>query len=198
MNEETLFRVIVAGLFLACVTIGVYYRRRAARSGEKISRREEGWRIMVPLRLLGFSVWGVLVAYLLNPQWVAWSTVQLPSWLRWTGVVLAFAAIPLIYWVFSSLGKNVTDTVVTRKEHALVTSGPYRWVRHPLYTVASIFFLGVSLAAANWAIALLIMLTLVMLAVRTPLEEARLIERFGDEYRTYMQRTGRFLPKTLL
>jgi protein-S-isoprenylcysteine O-methyltransferase Ste14 len=195
MNNELIFRVMVGMLFLAALSVSLYYRITAERSGEKISRREEGWWIMVPLRLLGLCAWGMLVAFVINPQWVAWATAPLPDWLRWAGIATALVALPMVYWVFSSLGKNVTDTVVTRKEHALVTSGPYRWVRHPLYTIAGAFFMGLSIAAANWLMALGLLTALVLLAIRTPREEAKLVERFGDDYRAYMRRTGRFIPR---
>ncbi|MGW8251833.1 MAG: methyltransferase family protein, partial [Anaerolineales bacterium] len=76
-----------------------------------------------------------------------------------------------------------------------VTYGPYRWVRHPLYTVGFMMFIGLSLLAANWFIALMLVLGFVPLAMRTPIEEAHLVERFGDEYRRYMRRTGRYLPR---
>ena len=93
------------------------------------------------------------------------------------------------------LGNNVSPTVVTRKRHTLVTSGPYRWVRHPLYGMGFIAYTGFALLAENWFIALMAVLKLIILRIRLDQEEARLIERFGSEYRQYMQRTGRFLPK---
>jgi len=103
--------------------------------------------------------------------------------------------VPLIYWLFSSLGKNVTSTVAIRKDHALVTHGPYRWVRHPLYSVGFVAFTGFSLLAANWFILATLLLAFGVLMQRTPIEERRLIERFGDDYLEYMQRTGRYLPR---
>ena len=95
----------------------------------------------------------------------------------------------------TSLGKNITDTVVTRKEATLVTHGPYHWVRHPLYSVAALFFPALPLLLANWFILLVGILALILLAIRTPIEEAKLIEKFGDEYREYMKCTGRFVPR---
>ena len=97
--------------------------------------------------------------------------------------------------VLRTLGKNITSTVETREEHELVTSGPYRWVRHPLYTVGTSFFVSLSIVAANWFMGLASLMGLVMLLIRLPKEEEKLIERFGDEYRSYMKRTGRLLPR---
>ena len=98
-------------------------------------------------------------------------------------------------WTFHNLGKNLTDTVVTRQEHSLITSGPYRWVRHPFYLAGALGALGVCLATANWFFAVLGAVVLIFLYRRTRIEEAKLVERFGDDYRSYMQRVGRFLPR---
>ena len=105
------------------------------------------------------------------------------------------ATLPLLYWVLISIGKNITPTVATRKDHQLVTGGAYRWVRHPLYSVGTLFFLALNLLVANWFISLASLVGLTMLLVRLPKEEASLIERFGDEYRAYTKRTGRLLPR---
>ena len=77
----------------------------------------------------------------------------------------------------------------------MVTYGPYRWVRHPFYLTAALVMGSVSVLTANWVIGLSSLLVLALLAVRTPKEEQMLIERFGQQYRDYMARTGRFLPR---
>ena len=130
--------------------------------------------------------------------WISRFSMPLPIWLRWVGAGTLPVFVLLISWVFRSLGKNLTDTVVTRAEHTLVTTGPYRWVRHPFYSAAFFFFVAASLMSANWYLAVAGGLGSVLLAMRTRTEEAKLIERFGDEYLAYMQRTGKFLPRLAL
>ena len=126
---------------------------------------------------------------------MAWASVALPTWLRWIGAFLGlFAVPPLLFWTFRSLGKNLTDTVVTRREHALVTHGPYRWVRHPFYDLVFLWIVSMTLLTANWLLAILGLSAFAMMVVRTRIEEEKLIERFGDEYRTYMERPGNFFP----
>ena len=85
----------------------------------------------------------------------------------------------------------------TRSNHKLVTHGIYRWVRHPLYSVGSSLYISFGLMSDSWFIILMGILAFIVMAIRTPKEEANLIEKFGDEYREYMKRTGRFLPKIL-
>jgi protein-S-isoprenylcysteine O-methyltransferase Ste14 len=101
----------------------------------------------------------------------------------------------LLAWRLMSLGKNLTDTVVMRREHTLVVRGPYAKVRHPFYDCVGLIVAGSALLAANWFIAAAGTLLFVMFAIRCLIEEATLIARFGDEYRRSMERTGRFLPK---
>ena len=151
--------------------------------------------MLATLRPIGAAMWIGAFAWLVNPRWMAWSAVALPQWLRWTGIALMIAGGALLVWTFRSLGRNLTDTVVTRREHTLVTHGPYRWIRHPLYTSAGLVTVGLSLAAANWFLLLAGGLAVALLVIRTRTEERNLEARFGDAYRGYMKRTGRFLPR---
>jgi protein-S-isoprenylcysteine O-methyltransferase Ste14 len=70
-------------------------------------------------------------------------------------------------------------------------------VRHPLYTVGTLFFASLSLLTANWFMRAATLVVLVMLVIRLPKEEGKLIERFGDEYREYMMRTGHLIPRLI-
>jgi protein-S-isoprenylcysteine O-methyltransferase Ste14 len=203
MNTETVFRILTLILFLTALSISVYYRRKAdvtaAKAGqEKIDRKPEGKTLMLVLRSGGLLLWGSILAYVIDPGWLPWASLPLPIWLRWVGVALSVFALFLLYWMFSSLGNNITDTVVTREEHALVTTGPYRWIRHPLYSFGTLFFLGLSLVTARWPLAVMSILAFTLLAIRTRTEEQKLLERFGEEYQAYRQRTGQFFPKISL
>jgi protein-S-isoprenylcysteine O-methyltransferase Ste14 len=195
-NNERVFQFTAIALMAIGASISLYFRRRAAQSGDKINTAKEEGSFLLGLRsLFGMSLWISSFAYLINPRWMAWSSLPVPIWVRWTGAALMAACLPLLYWLFSSLGKNVTHTVAVRQGHTLVKHGPYRWVRHPLYSVGVAAYLGLSLLAANWFMALAILGTFVVLTLRTPLEERRLIERFGEEYQAYMRTTGRYLPR---
>jgi protein-S-isoprenylcysteine O-methyltransferase Ste14 len=195
MNENT-FRIIAAVILVTAMSISIYYRHKADReSGEKISRSADGSLMATIIRIGGLILWLSPFVYLINPAWMAWSKIGLPEWLRWLGVVVGVLCVAGVYWLFSSIGSGITPTSATRREHSLATGGPYRWVRHPLYTIGSSLFISFGMMADNWFIALLGILAFIGMAIRTPKEEANLIEKFGDEYREYMTRTGRFLPK---
>ncbi len=128
---------------------------------------------------------------------MAWSSLPLPLWLRWAGVGIGIPTGLLLIVTFRTLGRNLTDTVVTRSEHSLVTSGPYRWVRHPFYLATILAVTANSLVTANWFIALTGACAFGLLLLRTRIEEEKLIERFGQDYLNYMERTGRFFPRRM-
>ena len=195
MNEN-IFRILAGLILFTGMGISSYYRIKADKeTGEKISRKVDGSALMTIIKLGGLILWLSPLVYLLNPLWMAWSKIGLPDWVRWLGVGIGIVCTIMIYWLFSSIGSGITPTSATRKQHTLVTSGPYRWVRHPLYTVGSSMFISFGMMADNWFIAALGVLAFIAMAIRTPQEEANLIEKFGDEYREYMKHTGRYLPK---
>ena len=194
MSNDQTFRLILVAGFVLIMPIGIWHRLRA-RTNERLDRRQEGLFVLIALRLAGLAGITGFIAYLINPACMAWAAVPLPAWLRWTGIGLGLIGGLLLVWTFRSLGRNLTDTVVTRKEHSLVTTGPYHWVRHPLYTAAALAVLANSLGAANWFFFVAGCVVLLLLVIRTRKEEQNLIARFGDDYRNYMQRTGRFVPR---
>ena len=151
--------------------------------------------MLATLRPAGGALWLSAIAYMISPAWMAWSSMPLPLWLRWSGAVFSVLSVALLLWTLPALGRNLTDTVVTRKEHTLVTRGPYRWIRHPFYVCMALMTVGSALVAANWFIFVSGVVVFSLLALRSRVEEEQLAARFGDAYLDYQKRTGRFLPK---
>ncbi len=195
MQDEQIFRVILVLGFVVVFPVGLYHRLKAHALKDKLDRRQEGLFILLTLRPIGLVRMLGMLAFLIHPAWMAWSSVGLPLWLRWLGVPLGVMAATLLIVTFRTLGTNITDTVVTRARHTLVTDGPYRWVRHPFYVAFAMAMAADSLVTANWFLALSGAVAVALITIRTRTEEQKLIERFGDEYRHYMERTGRFLPR---
>ena len=195
MDHEQTFRIILILGSVVILPIGAWHRIKAQATGEKLDRRQEGLFILFTLRPTAAAGMVGLIVYMIDPSLMAWSSAPLPTWLRWLGVVLGIIAGLLLTATFRTLGKNLTDTVVTRAEHFLVTSGPYQWVRHPFYVAFLLAVTANSLVTANWFLALTGGIAFGLIVLRTRTEEEKLIERFGEEYLEYMERTGRFFPK---
>ena len=198
MNQEGMFRWLVVAIFAATFAISAYFRRKARRSGEVIPRMREGKLSMI-LRLLSAApLYLSFLAYMVNPGWMSWSSLPLPIWLRWLAVAVGLGMLPALFWVVSTLGRNISETVLTKEHHRLVTEGPYRWARHPLYAVATIIFVALGIVAANGFIVFVALLIIIgMVVIVIPKEEAQLLSKFGDEYRAYMKRSGRLLPRLI-
>jgi protein-S-isoprenylcysteine O-methyltransferase Ste14 len=194
MTNETIFRLITAAVMLTAVSVSIFFRHRAERQGGRLVQ-SQGQRLLLPLRLLGLLGILPLLGYLINPVWVAWARLDLPAWLRWLAAAMTLSLIPALFATLRAIGNNISPTEATRAGHQLVTSSPYRWIRHPLYTFGALFVSALTLLTGLWWLALALLPGFAALYWRTRYEEANLIARFGDQYVAYMQTTGRFLPK---
>lgn len=191
-----MFRWLALAVFITALGISARLRALARRETGTIPRSRESPALIAGRLVVALPLFGGVVAYLVGPRSMAWASVGLSPLLRWLGVAVGIMVVPTVYWVLRTLGSNVSETVLTKERHELVTSGPYRFVRHPLYVVGICLFLSVGLMAANAFILLWTLLTLI--AVRflvVPREEAELVAKFGEDYRRYQKMTGSLLPK---
>ena len=124
-------RQTLIALSFAFIAVGVYHRILAAQSGESLDRRQEGWPILIGMRLAGLATFGSAAVWLWNPSWFAWAAVPMPEWARWIGVAGFACTVVWLMWMFHTLGPNLTDTVVTRRAATFVDHGPYRYVSEP-------------------------------------------------------------------
>ena len=193
--DESTFRMVALILLLAFGLVwGVNLLRVGISKDVFYSKRESLSMALFSRGVIAACIVG-LVAYVDEPETMAWSQVDLPVWLRLLGAPVAAVGVVLLWWVLSTLGRNFSMSLAIKRGQTLVTDGPYRWVRHPLYTAFLAAFTGLALVCANWFVGLAAGLGFgAAMLIRTPDEERMLVEEFGDEYRAYMARTGRFLP----
>ena len=119
-----------------------------------------------------------------------------PVWLRWVGTAVLPAGVALLAWAHQHLGKSFHSLIVTKEDHVFVDTGPYRYIRHPIYLAYLLSYIGGGLLAGNWVLtAVPIAAYTVLVVLRLGQEEQVMISEFGEEYVAYMARTGRLLPK---
>ncbi len=199
MEDELEFRIILVVLFLSFIAHRIYCFRKLARpDSETIAKGEEKSLFMkasVVLSLLGLAA---LIAYIVNPTWMSWSSLSLPARLRRSGVGVALLGFVLLQWSHQALGRNWSDEPRLLAGQGLIRSGPYRWIRHPIYLAFLLIFSSPILISANWFLgAMWIGMATLAVLTRIRIEEAMLLRHFGDEYQVYMKVTGRLLPRII-
>jgi protein-S-isoprenylcysteine O-methyltransferase Ste14 len=197
MADELSFRILFIVLYVLFIIPRGYYRfvkPRQAESEEETERAPFGKvQAFLTLVILGFLVSSVL--YLLGLPWMDWFQIlQYPIWLRFAGTFLALVVTPLLAWIHRELDRQYSAVLEIKRDHQLITTGPYEKVRHPMYTVLTLFSIGLSLVTANMLVILFSVLLMIGFPFWVRVEEEKMIETFGDEYIEYMKRTGRFFP----
>jgi len=205
MDTNALLPFVFLGLYSALALLRSYHalRIRAAQTQARVtaSHHEIWTSLLRVLLVLGLScavtLYGFFHTYGVFP-WLGAFELPLHPALRWMGCVGAWAALAGLHWVHRTLGSFFSVRLEVRDDHALVRSGPYAYVRHPMYTALLAFFLFAALASANafivaWSVGLMC-----FLYARIAPEERLLCARFGDEYRVYMKESGRLLPRLTL
>ena len=209
MIDELVFRIIFSTLwivFVATLTAVRYSAWRASAKGSagrtlaERTARPEGRTHLVVLSLCAPFWFGGIILYIFVPGWIASLSIPLPDWLRLVMAAIAAASLAFTVWGYRTLGRNWVhalepSTFQHREGERLVTSGPYRYVRNPIYLGASTLIIAFALEAANWLILLPSLVIVTVISLQVGNEEAMLIDRFGDEYRDYMKRTPRYIPR---
>jgi len=148
--------------------------------------------------LIFIAIYGnltVAALYLSNLSWIQWSYLYLPLELRVVGLALGVVSLPYVYWVGRTLANYYSYTVEVQENYKLITTGPYHRIRHPIYLATILFLAALVLISDNWLFLIILLAMIPGIYVRMNKEEQMLIEEFGDEYRAYMKRTGRLLPR---
>jgi protein-S-isoprenylcysteine O-methyltransferase Ste14 len=202
MNDDTVFLALFIALVFIGTSIRGYYTRKMQKIQQRLSVKErikeivraEGRASAVLLMVQGIYLIVLLPPYLLFPSNFLLFQMPFSNWLRWAGIGLGCLSLPFLAWVHYVLNKEWSVTLKLQADHKLVTSGPYRRIRHPMYTVHLAYFLSWVLVSANFLFLMYYVLAILLITLRIPKEERMMLEKFGEEYRAYMKRTGRLLP----
>jgi len=190
----TLWPWAYASLLVAFFALRAHFQLQVRRAHTRFASVHRSAR---DLGILVFGAAGGLgtMAYLASPEAPAWAALAAPDAVRALGVAVGVAGLALFAWSHRALGRNWSLTIGIKEGHEMVTAGPYRGVRHPMYTAILAWAIGVALVSAHLLGGLPWVLMAGFAASRAPIEERAMAEAFGEAYRTYMARTGRFLPR---
>jgi protein-S-isoprenylcysteine O-methyltransferase Ste14 len=198
LSEVKVLHFIFSGLYLVFLLERGFFQAKAMLvSGEAGSIRASknkfltviGFFLVAQLWVLGSFI------FIVRPTAMAWTRFPLPVWVQWIGALLTVSGMALEFATQLTLGRNYSTTVHVSTEQRLVTNGPYRHMRHPMYTALITVGIGLGLMSASWYFLLPFILTAIVIVFRIPREEAALTGKFGAQYIRYSQNTGRFFPK---
>jgi len=136
-----------------------------------------------------------LILYLYSPPWWTWTIIPLGEWIQWLGIATALVPIFFLIWVHRHLDKQWSIALEFQEDHKLITTGPYRYVRHPMYLGIFTYTMGLMMISLDVLVILFFAFTIWVNYRRIPREEQMLIQKFGDEYIEYSKRSGRLLPQ---
>ena len=136
-----------------------------------------------------------LALYIISPPWWTWTSILLGEWIQWLGILIALVPVFFLIWVHRHLDKQWSIALELQEDHKLITTGPYRFVRHPMYLGIFTYTIGLMMISSDVLVILFFTFTIWVNYRRIPREEQMLIQEFGDEYIEYMKRSGRLLPQ---
>lgn len=195
MENELTFRIAFACLLFASWLVRGYYHVKSGTPSEPLIGAREPYGEGVRRIFWGWILTAFFLVFIFFPHWLSWSRLLLAGGVRWAGLGAGTVGLLLLVWVQHTLGHYFSATLRIRHDQNIVVTGPYRTVRHPMYTALILLWGGLAIVSANWFIMLLVLFGISgIIRVRVVLEEAMMLEVFGDSYREYMKRTGRFLP----
>jgi protein-S-isoprenylcysteine O-methyltransferase Ste14 len=196
MDEELFFRLLFIAIYAVFFVVRIRYRVGSSRREPERRQKAESWasKILI-IAILGYIV--SIVLYMLDVPWVSWTRLSMPPWLRWLGVIGAASSVLLVAWTHRALGRQYSAELAIQKDHVLVTTGPYARTRHPMYTALNMFSFSMAMMTSNLLVLLFAVLVIMPFPWIAKSEEQMLLETFGEDYREYMKRTGRFFPRIL-
>lgn len=190
---ETAFRLTSLALAVTYMTIRTVYERRLGRPAKLSQLKEAEPRDRLELVIVSFGTMPMWVYFLTT--WLDFARMGLPDEARWAGLALTVAGIAVFVWTHSALAGNWSPFVERPRAGSLVTSGPYRWVRHPMYSSFFVYNAGMWLLTSNWLAGAPAFIAFTwMYFDRVGREERVMLDAFGPEHTVYAEKTGRVVP----
>jgi len=196
MQLETVFRLLFVLAFIAMMAIRVYYQSDVLRERGRRQIEEGAPRLIAgSIAALVTIVFGA--EYIVSPGFFRFAYVlAYPNWVRWLGALILAGGIMLLWASHHHLGRSFHSLIVAKEDQVLVETGPYRLIRHPIYSAYMMNYVGGGLLAGNLVLTVVpVTLYAVLVCLRMGKEEQVLIDKFEKRYVEYMQRTGRLIPR---
>jgi len=199
MATEDMFGIMFWTLLASMLLTRSWFGFRVWRTGERLlpdraARQREGFWARAVEWVFTLLLVALILQFCFGGGRLEAFAFPAPRWVRWAGLALGAASVGLFAWTHAVLGRFWSTALQLRGGHRLITAGPYARIRHPMYTAILGWLTSLGLVAGSWAPLVFAALGALNFMLRIPPEEKMMLQRFGDEYRAYMKRTGRLLP----
>jgi len=160
---------------------------------KQTERRERGFTYFLHRLLVAAGF--VLIFLDLPVNWFHRRLLPGTPWLPVLGVAIAVGGFAFAIWARSHIGRNWSSAVTAKVQHELIRSGPYRWVRHPIYSGLLLAILGTVLVQNQVRGLVALVLVYAGWKIKSRLEEQMMVSTFGDQYMAYAKSTGALFPR---
>jgi len=168
------------------------HQKRSWKTKTQVNHRTLLEKLLLTCSFTGLGIIPCIYVFSGVPRFADY---QFQPILAWLGTFTFAASLWLFFRVHKELGRNWSDSLEVREKHVLVTAGLYRYVRHPMYTAFFMWAVAQLLLLPNWIAGPAGLVGFgTLFLFRVGREEQMMLETFGEDYRTYMQRTARLIP----
>lgn len=197
MTNNLIFRLVMLLFFIGITFNRLFYYRKEMMIESLITIKKDMFdRVMSTI--LGILWFIVLFLYVIDNQFISLFQIKTPLYISMIGLFLGIMGYLLHFFSHKALGKHFSPHLIIKKDQMLITKGPYRFIRHPIYTAYFIFSISFFMISSNLLIGLTWFFGMVLLSFfRIPSEEKMLSDEFGQKYNDYKKNTGMFLPKLI-
>lgn len=189
---NSIFKIAYFILFILASVVRKIFTSKNKKMNFVVEKKSKG-----DIILLTFDGIGMIIplVYVFS-SWLDFADYSLPVWVGWLGVVLFADAILILYFSHAHLGSNWSPVLGIKKEHTLITSGIYKYIRHPMYAAHILWAIAQILMLHNWIAGYSFIVVMIPhYLLRVGKEEQMMVEQFGERYREYMKSSGRIFPK---
>ena len=181
------FYLALVLFFLEVIIIGATRLKRAPPKKAELTKSQKASSLINGLV--------IIFALLITPFFGYAGVAPLPDWAYYVGLSLLILGLTIAPWAQRTLGRNYSPHALVYQGHQLVQRGPYRFVRHPIYTAGFLLVVGWGMMAQSWAA---VVLTAIAAGIGTTyrirVEEKVLLSEFGEQYKSYSKRVKRLIP----
>ena len=189
---HTVFKLVY---FLELVLISLV-RRASVRRFSRLSTKEDHSSFLDSLLTYLSGIANLIPLVYSLTSWLDFANYDFPAWIGWLGAIIFAGSGVLIWKTHKDLGRSWTPSLAFRDGHYLITDGIYSYLRHPLYSAHLLWGIAQMLMLHNWIAGFAYLVVIIpRTLMRIQKEEKIMLEKFGDEYKDYMEKTGGLIPR---